>query len=102
MLLLDSGAALMARQWKRTRSWSTLTYLAFGRQPQVYQALAHTVRYGLEEAKYGLAGLVSSYSPSTLATVARSLLAAAPRANVPVIIELANFSENPRKHEFGY
>ena len=33
--LLGSGAALMARQWKCTRSWSTLTCLAFGRQSGV-------------------------------------------------------------------
>ena len=42
MLFLGSGGALMARQWKRTRSWSTLMRLAFGRQLQVYQALAQT------------------------------------------------------------
>ena len=42
MSFLGSGGALMARQWKRTRSWSTLMRLAFGRQLQVYQALAQT------------------------------------------------------------
>ena len=41
--LSGSGAALLARLWKRTRSWSILTCLAFWRQSQVYQALAQTV-----------------------------------------------------------
>ena len=35
-------AQLMARQWKRTRFWSTLTCLAFGRQSHVHQALVQT------------------------------------------------------------
>ena len=41
-LLLCSGAALVARQWKCTRSRSTLTCLALGSQSQVFQALAQT------------------------------------------------------------
>ena len=37
-----------------------------------------------------------------LAALARSLLAAALQPSVPVIIDLTNFSENLRDHEFGY
>ena len=75
-----------ARQWKRTRSWNTLTCLAFGRQPQVYQALAQTA---LQRHVRGLfwsrriGGLVLSIggqnfssAQARLTAFARSLLAA--------------------------
>ena len=81
---------------------STRTCLAFGRQSLVYQAVAHTARYGLAE-------LVASYSPSTDRIPPAHKHGWLPllvlfwqRPCVPVIIELTNFSENLREHEFGY
>ena len=77
MPLLGSGASLMAQQWKRTRAMSTLTCLAFGRQSQVYQALAQTA---LQRHVTGLSrsrrtgGLVISFDGQNLSNVQARLV----------------------------
>ena len=75
---------------------------------QVYQALAQAALLrqvrGLSQSRR-TGSLVLSIDgqnfSSALAAFVRSLLAAALRPSVPVIIELTDFSENLREHEFG-
>ena len=109
ILLLGSGSALMARQWKRTRSCSTLACPTFGRQSQVYQALAQTalqrhVRGLLRSRRIG--GFVLSIDGQTkkmqarLAAFARSLLAAAP-AQRPRDHRAHGFLRDLREHPCG-
>ena len=101
ILLLGSGAALMAGQRKRTRPWSTLTGLAFGRQSQVHQALAKTVaqNWWLRTVHRWMEFLQRA---STAGCLCSLLVGSGPPAQRPHIIELTNFSGNLREHEFGY
>ena len=113
----DRGKNTPFRQRSRvdgsaTRSWSTFTCLALRRQSQVYQALAQTALQrhvrGLFRCRivgglvYSIDGQKFSSVQARLVPFARSLLAAALRPSVPVIIVLTNFSENLREHEFGF
>ena len=99
LLLLGSEVALMARQWKRTVSWSTLTCLAVWRQSQVHQALA---QMALQRRVRGLSRSrrtgVASYSPSMDETNL-AYKHGAPQPNIPMIIELTNFSKDLWGHE---
>ena len=53
-------SALMAQQWKRSRPWSPLTCLAFGRQPQASRTLAQTALQCHVRGSVGLAEAVAS------------------------------------------
>ena len=63
-LFLGNGAALMARQRKRTDAWNAFACLAFGRQSQVYQSLTQTAPQCHVKACNVSPRSVDSYSPS--------------------------------------
>ena len=96
----------------RTRTGKAFTCLAFGHQSQACQTLAQTalqrhIRGLMQSRKIGrvvftIDGRNFSGVQARLAALARSLLATALRPIIPVVIELTNFSENLREHEFGY
>ena len=99
ILLSGSGVASMARQWKRTRSWSTLVSCV--RTPVAgVSSVGDDSSATPRQACYRLAESAASYSPSRDRTSsarkhgspsARSILAAALWPSVPVIIERTNF-----------